>query len=186
MGTLNTEKPDWVLECEKKFSGAIKEVNCVRGSEYEIKIEPLSLRPVLEFLKAFPQGHFEHLADLTAYDEFPGTPRFHVVYELISMQKKLRARVVAVCSDDLDPRVDSVVDLWGGANWLEREVFDMFGIDFHGHPDLRRILLPTSFVGFPLRKDFVVDYRQNFPHTNAAETAFDPFGNTVVQGEGVE
>jgi NADH-quinone oxidoreductase subunit C len=186
MGTINGEKPEWVLDCEKRFAGAIRECRAIRGNEFELFIEEASVRPVVEFLKNRPQGSFEHLADLTAYDEHPKSPRFFVVYELISMQLKLRARVIAVCSDSVNPAIDTVSDIWGGANWLEREVFDMFGIHFKGHPDLRRILLPESFLGNPLRKDFMVDYRQTFPHSNALETAFDPFGNTVVQGEEVE
>jgi NADH-quinone oxidoreductase subunit C len=93
-----------------------------------------------------------------------------------------RCRVVVFAKDDSSPRLTSVIDLWPGANWLERETYDMFGIIFEGHPDLRRILLPPSFNGFPLRKDFVVDYRQDFSN-DKNESIFDPFGNTVL-GEG--
>ncbi len=186
MGALSGDKPSWVTDCESRFAGALREVKCIRGNEYEIFIQEGSLRAIIEFLKTRSNGSFEHLADLTAYDEHPKTPRFFVIYELISMQLKLRARIVVICDDSTKPSVDTVSDLWGGANWLERETFDMFGILFRGHPDMRRVLLPDSFVGNPLRKDFVVDYRQTFPHSNAAETAFDPFGNTVIQGEEVE
>jgi len=186
MGTVGDIKPEWVVECEKTFPGVVSKSRQIRGPEWEVFIEAGSHKIVLQFLKSRTVGAFEHLADLTAYDEHPASPRFHVVYELISMEQKLRARIIAICSKDQEPVVDSICDLWGGANWLEREVFDMFGIDFKGHPDLRRVLLPQNFAGHPLRKDFVVDYRQTFPASLVSETAFDPFGNTVVKGEGLE
>jgi NADH-quinone oxidoreductase subunit C len=187
MGTINDqEKPQWLLDLETRFSAVIKTVRKASPDEYEVFVEAGPHVEVLKFLKTYSLGAFEHLADLTAYDEMPKTPRFHVIYELISMGLKTRARIVALCLDDQNPVVESIVDLWPGANWLERETYDMFGIHFKGHPDLRRMLLPQSFVGFPLRKDFIVDYRQSFPHSLGDETAFDPFGNTVIQSEGMD
>jgi len=78
------------------------------------------------------------------------------------------------------PSIATVSDLWLGANWLERETYDLLGIQFQGHPDQRRILLPPSFHGHPLRKDFVVDYRQKFPEAVGENETFDPFGNNIV------
>ncbi len=150
--------------------------------EYTVKAE--AILEVLSKLKAESGGGFEHLADLTAYDAKPAQPRYHVVYELISMVQKKRCAVIAPLKDD-KPTIATATQLWSGANWLEREVYDMYGISFEGHPDLRRILLPPSFQGYPLRKDFVVDYRQNFPKVESDSGIFDPFGNTIVKTEGI-
>lgn len=134
----------------------------------------------LETLKNLEGGAFDHLADLTAYDVHPKSPRFHVVYELVSMLRKKRCSVVVPLPDE-DPSLRSVYPLWKGSNWLEREVFDMFGIVFHEHPDMRRILLPASFKGHPLQKDFVVDYRQTFVKDAKGEGVFDPFNSTILE-----
>lgn len=82
------------------------------------------------------------------------TPRFAVVYHLLSLQHNLRLRVKSYCKDNDFPVIDSVVDVWNGANWYEREAFDLYGIAFDGHPDLRRILTDYGFVGHAFRKDF--------------------------------
>jgi len=89
--------------------------------------------------------------------------------------------VIVPLEEVIQPKVQSICDLWLGANWLEREVFDMYGIQFEGHPDQRRILLPEVFVGYPLRKDFVADYRQEYTGSSASDQVFDPFGNTVMK-----
>ncbi len=135
-----------------------------------------------EFIQWLKSEGVNHLADLTSYDEYPKSPRFHVVYELISMEEKKRMRVI-VPVDSEDNSVESITSLWSGANWLEREVYDLMGIGFRNHPDLRRILLPPTFEGHPLKKDFIVDYRQDFSKDHAGgrkEAPFDPFGNSVV------
>jgi NADH-quinone oxidoreductase subunit C len=103
---------------------------------------------------------FQFLADITAVDWYPREPRFEVVYHLASLgpegQKRLRlkARVPGT-----DPRLPSVGRVWPAAGWAEREVFDLFGIAFDGHPDLRRILMPEDWEGYPLRKDYPVQIR---------------------------
>ncbi|MET0851143.1 MAG: NADH-quinone oxidoreductase subunit C [Candidatus Rokuibacteriota bacterium] len=107
---------------------------------------------------------FDVLMDLTAVDylQFPGRedgPRFDVVYHLYSMTHNHRVRLKVPVEQD-DPQVPTVSDLWPIANWLEREVWDMFGIRFAGHPDLRRLLLYEEFVGHPLRKDYPIERRQ--------------------------
>ncbi len=173
---------DWAEQVKKEFEADLLAVRESSPNEFEFSIKPERAKALLEYLKNLPHGPFEHLADLTAYDEFPKNPRFFVVYELISMMRKMRCSVVAPVSDKGGVcQIETVcTDLWPGANWLEREVYDMFGIEFTGHPDLRRILLPPSFKGHPLQKDFVVDYRQEFPQTLKADPGFDPFGNTIV------
>jgi len=102
---------------------------------------------------------FNFLTDLTAVDWLERKPRYDVVYHLNSLTLGHRLRVkIAVEAGDL--WVPSVVGNWGAADWLERECFDMFGIDFRGHPDLRRILMYDSFEGHPLRKDYLYNKRQ--------------------------
>jgi NADH-quinone oxidoreductase subunit C len=102
---------------------------------------------------------FNFLIDVTVVDYLGRAPRFEVVYELFSLPHDHRLRVKVRAGED-DPSVPSLVELWKSANWLEREAWDMFGIRFAGHPDLRRILMYEEFVGHPLRKDYPVDKRQ--------------------------
>ncbi len=99
---------------------------------------------------------FNLLSDMTCVDRFPAEPRFELNYHLtsISRREKLRLRV-RVPGDN--PAADSVISVWPGAGWMEREVFDLFGVRFNGHPDLRRILLPEDWEGHPLRRDFPVE-----------------------------
>lgn len=107
---------------------------------------------------------YDMLVDLTAVDHLGHTPRFEVVYHLRSMKTGARLRVKAQVAqpedDSLLPAIQSVCALWPVANWLEREVWDMYGIRFLDHPDLRRILMYEEFVGHPLRKDYPKDKRQ--------------------------
>lgn len=98
---------------------------------------------------------YDFLADLTAIDGAEGaSPRFTVVYHLFSTSTAAYIRVAADCASDTEPSVPSVVSLWPAANWHERECYDMFGIKFDGHPDLRRILMWDGYPGWPLRKEF--------------------------------
>jgi NADH-quinone oxidoreductase subunit C len=107
-------------------------------------------------LKDLPELAFTYLADLTCVDWYPREPRFEVVYHLLSMARRERVRL-KVRLEGSDPVVDSVTPLWAGANFAEREVFDLFGIRFEGHPYLRRIMLPENWEGHPLRKDYPVE-----------------------------
>jgi NADH-quinone oxidoreductase subunit C len=115
--------------------------------------------PVMRFLREDPETRFEMLADLTAVDYLGETPRFEVVYHLYSLEKNQRLRIKARVPED-DCAIDSIVAVWPAANWLEREVWDMYGIRFRGHPDLRRLLLYEEFQGHPLRKDYAKEKRQ--------------------------
>ena len=110
-------------------------------------------------LRDEPDFQFNFLTDLTAVDWLERKPRFDVVYQLNSLNLAHRIRV-KIGGDGAEPWVHSVVGVWGAADWLERECFDMFGIQFRGHPDLRRILLYDTFVGHPLRKDYPFQKRQ--------------------------
>jgi NADH-quinone oxidoreductase subunit C len=113
----------------------------------------------LRALRDDPALRFDRLSDVTAVDYFPQEPRFAVVYQLHSLVHGHRLRLKVPVPGD-DPEVASAVPLWRSALWAEREVWDMFGIRFRGHPDLRRILLYPEFQGHPLRKDYPVDRRQ--------------------------
>ena len=100
-----------------------------------------------------PELSFNLLSDVTCLDRFPFEPRFELNYQLVSISRTARISLRTSVSAQ-HPVVESLMPVWPGANWLEREVFDLFGIQFEGHTDLRRLLLPEGFVGFPLRRDF--------------------------------
>jgi len=114
---------------------------------------------ILRALRDEPEFAFDMLADLTAVDWPQRTPRFQVAYHLHSLSLKHRIRIKIEVTEQ-DAWVDSAIGIWKAADWLERECYDMFGIVFRGHPDLRRILLYDSFVGHPLRKDYPATRRQ--------------------------
>ena len=109
---------------------------------------------ICRHLKEDPDLRYDFLSDLTAVDRLGDHPRFQVVYHLYSLQHKWRIRLKVPVEEG--ESVPSVTLVWSTANWHEREVFDMFGIGFDGHPDLRRILMPEEWEGFPLRKDYPV------------------------------
>ncbi len=121
-------------------------------------IRPEFLSKVMDFLKNDPRLLFNVLIDITALDFMGRKPRFDVVYHLLSLPFNRRLRIKVPVEDG--ESIDSQSALWGCANWLEREVWDMFGIRFAGHPDLRRILMYDQFVGHPLRKDYPIEKRQ--------------------------
>jgi len=130
----------------------------VRG-EVAIVVDREAAAQTLRTLRDHPTLRFEMLSDLTAVDYVGREPRFAVVYQLYSVSQNHQLRVKVPVPED-DPSVPSAVPLWKSANWAERETFDMFGIRFVGHPDLRRILMYPEFVGYPLRKDYPLDRRQ--------------------------
>lgn len=106
-----------------------------------------------QFLAGEPSLRFSFLSDLSAVDRFPIEPRFEVNYHLLSIENRLRVRLKVKLSS-ADPVVHSVTGVWPTANWHERETFDLFGIQFERHPDLRRIVMPDDWEGYPLRKDY--------------------------------
>jgi NADH-quinone oxidoreductase subunit C len=108
---------------------------------------------VCSFLKSDPQLEFLFCEDVTAIDWARRVNRFTVVYHIFSLKNKFRLRLKADV-DESDPRIDSVTSVWKTANWHERETFDMYGISFNNHPDLRRMYMPEDFEYYPLRKDF--------------------------------
>lgn len=150
---------------QDKFSKELVEVHSFRGDE-TLVIRPAALKAVARFLKDTPELDFNFLMDLTAVDYlfFAGGRiqkefRFEVVYHFYSLKHNTRFRLKVVV-DEKVPEIDSVCDLWPSANWYEREVWDMYGIRFKGHPNLKRILMYEEFQGHALRKDYPFNKRQ--------------------------
>ena len=121
--------------------------------ELTLSVVPEDIVPALLALQA---GGYNFFEDMTAVDWYPSVPRFQLSYHLLSHSLKDRVRLRAMV-DDADPSVQSITRIWPGANYYEREVFDLFGIRFDGHPNLRRILMPDDWKGYPLRKDYPVE-----------------------------
>jgi NADH-quinone oxidoreductase subunit C len=142
---------------------AVAEVIEFRG-ETTIVVPRELLRAAAEQCRANSKLQYNLLTDATCVDRYPTEPRLELNYHLVSISRreKVRLRVRLVGSD---PVVDSLVPVWPGANWLEREIFDLFGIRFNGHPDLRRILLPDDWEGHPLRRDYPVEGYRDVPNT---------------------
>jgi NADH-quinone oxidoreductase subunit C len=121
-----------------------------------VRVPAASLVEVCRTLRDHAELRFVLLADITAVDRWPREPRFEVVYHLSSMTRRLRVKVAL---DGGAARLPTVQSVWPGAGWLERETWDMFGIVFEDHGDLRRLLMPEDWEGYPLRKDFPVQIR---------------------------
>lgn len=124
--------------------------------ELTIWVEKGSIREACAILRDNPECPFNYLCDLTAVDWYPSEPRFEVVYHLLSIPKKERVRLKAKL-DGSSPAIESVTSVWPAANFYEREVFDLFGVRFTGHPNLKRIMMPDNWEGHPLRKDYPVE-----------------------------
>ena len=168
--------PEPVIDALRQaFPGAAFEAGTATDMPTVI-VERDRIVDVCRHLRDDPALQFALLVEVTAVDRLPAEPRFEVVYHLRSMATGERLRVkaeVADTDDGTEPSIQTVCDLWKSANWMEREVFDMFGIRFEGHPDLRRILMPEEFAAFPLRKDYPLrgrGERHNFPRLTRGET----------------
>ena len=148
-----------------------------RLNEITIEVEAAQYRSACERLRGEPYG-FEQMLDLCGVDyaSYGDKPRegsrFAVVLHLLSIKNNWRLRVRVFCPDDSFPVVASLVEVWPSASWYEREAFDLFGILFDGHPDLRRILTDYGFVGHPFRKDF--------PLSGHVEMRYDPEQKRVI------
>ncbi len=143
-----------VQALQAKFAGAI--VRAVEScGDSIVYVDASSFSEIMAFLKNAPEQSYDYLVDITAVEYRDPDRPLEVVYELFSLQRRAQLRVKVELNKSEDLVVDSLVSLWSGANWLEREVFDMFGVVFAGHPDLRRILMWETYdEGHPLRKDF--------------------------------
>ncbi len=157
-GLIEAKRPDCVVAWD------------VSHGELNVDVALSNIVGFVEFLKTDPNCRFSTLVDITAVDHPGRAKRFDVVYHFLSMYQNHRIRLrVAVREEDLVP---SITGVHPSANWFEREVFDMFGILFSGHPDLRRILTDYGFRGYPLRKDF--------PTTGYTEVRYDEAQKRVV------
>lgn len=158
--------PTWKDQVEKftaQFGPICEEVRMPGAYPTDVPIlyvKKDSIVEALRFLKTQPGFEYDFLSDLTATDEV-SEPRFEIVYNLRSINHHWRIRVKCRCPENEE--VPTIVSLWPAANWPEREVFDMFGVRFKGHPDLRRILMDERWVGYPLRKDYPLKGYQLFP-----------------------
>jgi NADH-quinone oxidoreductase subunit C len=197
-----TEKTEALaLQVDAHLSGKVKRVPSL-ADELAYEVEPADLLAVSRALRDTPELKFEMLMDLAGVDYLhfgldewqttsathsgfsrgrvarastpdPNMPRrFGVVYQLLSITHNRRLRLRVRCLDTQEPVVDSVIDVWASANWFEREAFDLFGIVFRGHPDLRRILTDYGFIGHAFRKDF--------PLSGNVEVQYDPEKKRVV------
>jgi len=172
---LTPEAP--VLPLETALGDALVQ-SFVRLGEQTLVIKAQHYLTAMRTLRDHPDCRFEQLIDLCGVD-YSGYgegawegPRFAVVVHLLSLTYNQRVRVRVFCPDDDLPVVPSVVDLWPSANWFEREAFDLYGIVFEGHPDLRRILTDYGFIGHPFRKDF--------PLSGNVEMRYDPTQQRVI------
>ncbi|HEV2115723.1 MAG TPA: NADH-quinone oxidoreductase subunit C [Terriglobales bacterium] len=125
-------------------------------NELTIYVERGAIREACAILKDSAEAQFNFLSDLTCVDLYPSEPRFEVVYHLLSMKRKERVRL-KVQVPGSDSSLESITTVWPAANYFEREVFDLFGVRFQGHPYLRRLLMPEDWEGHPLRKDYPVE-----------------------------
>jgi len=189
------------LQVDAHLSGKVKRVASL-GDEVAYEVEASELLPVCRTLRDTPELKFEMLMDVAGVDYLhygrdewqtvtatrsgfsrgrvarTNAPdpdmagRFAVVYQLLSITHNRRLRLRVKCPDSREPVVDSVIEIWSSANWFEREAFDLFGILFRGHPDMRRILTDYGFIGHPFRKDF--------PLIGNVEVQYDPDKKRVV------
>ena len=156
----------------QKFPADVLESHSQRGDD-TVVVYAARWKDIARFLKDDPRADMSMLSDLTAVDFPDRTPRFEVVAHLYSLSKGHRLRLKARVGDaaGMAAEIETLSDLWASANWAERECWDMFGVRFKGHPDLRRILLYPEFEGHPLRKDYPADriqplvpYREGVPN----------------------
>ncbi len=136
---------------KEKFGDAIVDSHSFRGDD-TIVVKKESLKEICTFLKEDKDCVFDYLLDVCGADYMPREPRFEVVYHMHSISKKHRMRVKTQVADG--EKVDSVTSIWGTADWTERETYDMYGIEFEGHPNMKRIYMDDDWKGHPLRKDY--------------------------------
>ena len=162
MAESSSQNSDFVAEQLRKWNAnAVSEIIEFHG-ETTVVVPRELLRATAEYCRANLQFNF--LSDATSVDRFPAEPRFEVNYHLVSIPNKCKIRLRTRLRGS-DPVVDSMVPVWPGADWLEREIYDLMGIRFNGHPDLRRILLPDDWEGHPLRRDYPTEGFRDVPAT---------------------
>jgi len=139
---------------KSSFASEVREIAEFKGGQVSVTVAKAKIREMMRFLHDAPELQFQFLSEIGGVDYMgKKEPRYEVIYVVFSMPHKAYLTVKAQVPED-DLAIDSVMDIWVGADWRERECFDMFGIKFNDHPDLRRILMPDDWEGFPLRKDY--------------------------------
>jgi NADH-quinone oxidoreductase subunit C len=170
-----TAQQEQQLELVKRAVAALASDVYLHNGTVICEVEPSGLRELILALRDDDQANFEILNYMTAVDYFPKEPRFELVYELYSLTNRAYVRVKAKLSDtgteDSLPKIASVTDIFLSADWHERECYDLMGIEFVGHPDLRRIVLPERWDGHPLRKEYPFDGKKVWK-----------LGTTVIDG----
>ncbi|MEO8166813.1 MAG: NADH-quinone oxidoreductase subunit C [bacterium] len=141
-----------IQKLKEQFSENVESTNEFRG-DLTVQVKKNSLLKVGEFLKSDPELAFDLIVDVLGVDMYKPEGRFEVIYNLYSIKNNKYLRLKIVVEED-DCSAPSVTSIWTGADWHERETYDMFGIKFTGHPDLRRMYMPEEYQHFPLRKDF--------------------------------
>ena len=141
--------------------GALQSASLVESAKFDreeltIYINRADIKRACEILRDSPETKFNFLSDVTCVDVFPSEPRFEVIYHLLSHSHKDRVRLIAKVPGG-DTSIESITGLWPSANFFEREVYDLFGVRFIGHPNMRRIMMPEDWEGHPLRKDYPVE-----------------------------
>lgn len=153
---------DAVLEAHAQNRAIASLLNSVPSAILDAKFElgELTLTIAKDDIRSaasiVQQAGYNFLEDVTCVDWYPSEPRFHVVYHILSHKLKERVRLVAPV-ESIDPSIESITPIWPSANYYEREVWDLFGVRFNGHPNLRRIMMPEEWQGYPLRKDYPVE-----------------------------
>jgi NADH-quinone oxidoreductase subunit C len=167
-----------VLAVDEAVPGARLEIGPTIDLQTCLYVDRDDLPAVARALRDHPGLQFAFLAELTAVDFHPREPRFEVVYLLVSPDHRARLRLKVRLAGD-DAHVATVSDVWPAANWLEREVWDLFGIVFDGHPDPRRLLMPEDWEGYPLRKDYPVQIHMTPRTAEALQVTAEEFRANV-------
>ena len=156
-----------VNRLKNKYLNEIAEIAEFRDQVF-VSVNRDRIIDICRFLRDDPEINMDYLADLCGVDYPERQYRYEVVYNLFSMKHRHRIVIKALVPEDT-PSIDSVVPLWSGANWHEREACDMYGIVFNGHPDLRRILMPEDWEGYPLRKDYPLKGPEDYEYKGVEE-----------------
>ena len=145
-----------VSKLRERFPQAVLDLTQLRG-ETTVVVRAADILPICRFLRDDPDQAYDLCLFVSAVDllDLGLSPRFEAIYQLYSLKHRRRLRLKAPLAGD-QPAIDSVSSIWPAADWHEREVYDLFGIQFKGHPEMRRILLPHDWVGHPLRKDYPI------------------------------
>jgi len=172
------EGSELIGRLEQAVPGGVFETAASIDLQTTVYVPAERVTEICRALRDAPDLRFDFLAELTAFDFWPREPRFELMYLLVSIEHRLRLRMKVRLAGP-DAHVATVSGIWPAANWLEREVWDMFGVAFDGHPDPRRLLMPEDWEGFPLRKDFPVQIRRPAYASEALQVTEQEFRDNI-------